>query len=149
MQSLFTTLHHCETLAQCHSQMEARHIEAYTMVQDWGDNDMGMMEAAVNKMSRIVRHVSGSGNAFQGQVAVQHIIEVNLLLETSTLPDPGPLESPVALKTVTCWHLKPEQRSCPQCCSLCSTGTLILAILNRSNLPTSLYLLSPTGSALR
>ncbi len=45
-------------------------------MQDWGDNDMGMMEAAVNKMSKIVRHISGSGNAFQGQVAVQNIIEV-------------------------------------------------------------------------
>ncbi|KAK9833861.1 hypothetical protein WJX74_008239 [Apatococcus lobatus] len=53
----------------------ARHVLNSVESEDWGDNDMGMMEAAVNKMSRIVRHVSGSGNAFQGQVAVQNIIE--------------------------------------------------------------------------
>ncbi|KAK9867208.1 hypothetical protein WJX84_010389 [Apatococcus fuscideae] len=53
----------------------ARHVLNSVESEDWGDNDMGMMEAAVNKMSKIVRHISGSGNVFQGQIAVQNIIE--------------------------------------------------------------------------
>ena len=91
-------------MTRCHSQMEPHDIEPHVTVQDWGDNDMGMMEAAVNKMSRIIRHVSGSGNAFQGQVAVQNIIEVNLLV-TSAWPNPEVRENPIALKTVTSCYL--------------------------------------------